>query len=41
VVGVAEGYDVVRAGVQPRHQDGELVRFRAGVGEEDDLDIYM
>jgi len=37
VVGVAEGDDVVGAGVQPRHQDGELVRLRAGVGEEDDL----
>jgi hypothetical protein len=40
VVRVAEGDDVVGAGVQPRHQDGQLVRLRAGVGEEDDLYIY-
>lgn len=39
VVGVAEGDDVVGARVQPRHQDSELVRLRAGVSEEDDL--YM
>lgn len=40
VVGVAEGDDVVGARVQPRHQDGELVRLRAGVGEEYNLCIY-
>jgi hypothetical protein len=37
VVRVMERYDVVAAGVEPRHQDGELDGLRAGVGEEDDL----
>ena len=37
MVGVPERYDVVGAGVQPRHHDGELVRLRAGVGEEHTL----
>lgn len=32
VVGVEEGDDVVGAGVQPRHEDGGLVRLRAGAG---------
>jgi hypothetical protein len=29
----------VGAGVQPRHHDGELVRLRAGVGEEHNLEV--
>lgn len=39
VVGIPERYDVVGAGVQPRHHNGELVGLRAGVGEEDNLCI--
>lgn len=41
MVGVPERYDIVGAGVQPRHHDGELVGLRAGVGEEDHLSSIM